>query len=67
MTPLTALTDDARREERPIITSHVYPPIPDRRFDYCAYRDGDEENASRCGWGPTKELAVNDLLENVDE
>ena len=29
-----------------IITRNVYPPIPDRRFDWCAYHDGDEENAS---------------------
>ncbi len=25
--------------ERPIVTSHVYPPIPVRDFDWCAYFD----------------------------
>ena len=27
-----------------IRTDFVYPPIPDRRFDWCAYRDDDEPN-----------------------
>lgn len=49
-----------------IITSHVYPPIPDRRFDWCAYRDGQEE-LGNYGYGQTKEAAIADLLVNEME
>ncbi len=45
----------------PIVTVHEYPPIPDRRWDWCAYREGDEEGGNR-GWGRTREEAVADLL-----
>ena len=27
-----------------VITSHVYPPIPIRTCDWCAWYDGDEPN-----------------------
>lgn len=36
-----------------LITSHVYPPIPDRSFDWCAYVEGDEE-AGKYGYGATE-------------
>lgn len=49
---------------RKIITTHVYPPIPIRRFDWCAYFDGDEEAGPR-GWGATAEEAEADLLAEV--
>lgn len=49
--------------DRKIITSNVYPPIPIRNFDWCAFFDGDEESGL-CGWGKTREEAVTDLLEN---
>ena len=42
-----------------IITRNVYPPIPDRRFDWCAYHDGDEENGGY-GWGSTEAEAIAD-------
>lgn len=45
-----------------IITSHDYPPIPDRRFDWRAYRDGCEEYG-QYGYGATKQDAIQDLLE----
>lgn len=48
-----------------IITSHVYPPIPDRRFDWCAHRDGREEDGNY-GWGRTEAEAITDLIENVE-
>lgn len=48
-----------------IITEHVYPPIPDRRFDWAAYRDGDEEGP--CGYGPTEADAIADLKDILDE
>lgn len=53
-----------------VITNYVYPPIPPRQFDWCAYRDGDEE-CGPVGWGATKEAAITDLLtmeaDGVDE
>jgi len=45
-----------------IITSHVYPPIPDRHWDWCAYREGNEENTHAYGWGNTEDEAVADML-----
>ena len=45
-----------------IITSHVFPPIPDRRFDWCAHRDGQEENEYMFGWGATEQEAIEDML-----
>jgi len=44
----------------PIITSHIYPPIPIRIFDWCAYRDPEVQPY---GYGRTKEEAIADLLE----
>ncbi len=43
-----------------IVTSHVYPPIPDRRWDWCAYHDGEEESG-HYGWGRTEADALADL------
>lgn len=45
-----------------IVTSHVYPPIPMRQFDWCAYRDPE----GKVGWGATKAEAVADLKEIED-
>lgn len=52
-----------------IITSRVYPPIPIRQFDWCAYRENDVEDGSRYGWGATEEEAMLDLfaMENDEE
>ena len=36
--------------DRKIVTSHVYPPIPVRNFDWSAYYEGDEE-AGQYGYG----------------
>lgn len=44
-----------------IITVHTYPPIPIRDYDWCAYHDGDDEIASRYGWGKTEQEALADL------
>ena len=43
----------------PIQTNYVYPPIPDRRWDWIAYRDPER----RSGSGPTESTAVGDLLQ----
>jgi hypothetical protein len=57
-----AVAERADRERaNPIITEHVFPPIPMRQFDWCAYRDGYEPPDSDgvgggiVGWGRTRE------------
>lgn len=50
---------------RIIKVSHVYPPIPIRSMDWCAYYDGEEEGAQ--GWGPTEQAAIADLVENYGD
>ena len=47
----------------PIQTNNVYPPIPDRRWDWVAYRDPER----RSGFGPTEEDAILDLLQEEYE
>ena len=49
---------------RTIKTSHQFPPIPIRSFDWLAYFEGDEEGPQ--GWGPTEAEAIADLTENYD-
>lgn len=46
-----------------IVTSFVYPPIPLRSCDWCAYYDGQEENGDY-GWGETEDAAIADLEKN---
>lgn len=53
-------------ERGKVITSFIYPPIPDRNMDWCAYRDGTEESG-RYGRGATEAEAVSDLLMLEDE
>ncbi len=50
-----------------IVTHFVYPPIPDRRFDWSAVRDGYDGGDDECagdpiGWGRTEQEAIEDLL-----
>ena len=45
-----------------IITSHEYPPIPIRRFDWSAIRE-DYEEGDLIGYGKTEKCAINDLKE----
>lgn len=45
-----------------IKTSHIFPPIPIRSFDWCAWRDGEEERGVY-GYGYTENGAVMDLLD----
>ena len=44
-----------------IVTSHVYPPIPDRQFDWLAHYEGDDEYPHLHGYGPTEAEAIDDL------
>lgn len=47
-----------------------YPPIPIRSFDYSAVDDDTYDGApdSHCpiGYGPTREAAIADLLEQIE-
>ena len=56
------ITDSGQR----IVTYHIYPPIPVRDFDWCAYADGGEEWGGY-GYGPTEEEAIRDYLEQIEE
>jgi hypothetical protein len=49
-----------------IITDFVYPPIPDRRWDWSAYRDG-YEPGEPLGSGPTEQTAIDDLLQQEED
>lgn len=53
-------------DERPIVTSHEFPPIPDRRWDWSAVRDG-YEPGEPIGRGATEAAAIADLLEQEQE
>jgi len=48
-----------------IISTQIYPPIPDRRFDWQSYREGNEETGPY-GYGSTKEEAESDLLDKEE-
>ena len=51
-----------------IVTTLIYPPIPIRDFDYCAV-DDDTYDGEGCpiGYGRTKEAAVADLMQQIEE
>jgi hypothetical protein len=55
------MTDKSERGKPPIITSYVFPPIPVRHYDYCAFRQGTEVSGNY-GWGASKEDAIADLI-----
>ena len=54
-----------------IVTHHVYPPIPIRRFDWSAttddydasFEDGEWRSSSPVGYGATEAEAVADLMQ----
>ena len=47
-----------------IILEYVKPPIPDRRYDWQAYIDGNEEGPS--GFGKTKACALRALADAIE-
>ena len=53
-------------EMKQVVVIHIYPPISDRRRDYCAYHDGEEETG-HYGWGSTEAEAREDLARLDDE
>lgn len=48
---------------RKIITRCIWPPIPIRQFDWCAYYD-DTEETGHYGYGETEQTAIQDLIDN---
>lgn len=51
---------------RKVRTENVYPPIPLRQFDWCAWLDGDEEAGPR-GWGRTEQEAIAELMVELED
>lgn len=51
-------------EREPIQTHHIYPPIPIRIYDWCAYRDPER---TPYGYGSTEAEAIADLLSLEEE
>lgn len=50
-----------------IVVHHEYPPIPCRKFDWCAYDADSYEPGRPLGWGATKLEAIEDLLLEMEE
>lgn len=59
-----------------IRTTHVFPPIPVRSFDWCAVDDNaydadcDQDgffSTSPIGWGANEEEAIADLKEQLEQ
>jgi len=49
------------KQGRPrVVTSNIFPPIPTRKFDWCAYREGEEE-LGNYGYGKTEQEAIQNL------
>ncbi len=44
----------------------IYPPIPNRNFDWCVYEDGQEE-AGNYGYGATRAAAIADFWEQRED
>ncbi len=49
-----------------IKTRNIFPPIPNRNFDWSACLDGHEESGVY-GFGETEHIAVADLVEQLME
>lgn len=60
------MTDIKRHSGRLIKTSHVYPPIPVRAFDWCAWFD-DTGEEGLTGNGTTEQEAIADLIERLED
>lgn len=52
-----------------IRTTHVYPPIPIRDFDWSAVDDDTYggEPSDPIGWGKTEQEAIDDLMAQIEE
>lgn len=47
-----------------IVLEYIYPPIPDRRFDWRAHLEDSEKGLY--GWGKTKYEAIKELIQQID-
>lgn len=56
---------EGRLDTQRIVTCFIFPPIPYRGNDWCAFRYGQEE-AGGYGYGETESDAIQDLLDNED-
>lgn len=45
-----------------IKTDFIYPPIPSRDYDWCAWYAGEEDEQMDVGYGTTEQEAIHDLL-----
>lgn len=52
---------------RKVRTSHEFPPIPVRCFDWFAVDDSTYDGEGPIGMGATEQAAIEDLLEQIDE
>jgi hypothetical protein len=50
-----------------IKTSNICPPIPDRRYDWCAWDDSRGEDCSPYGYGRTEDEAIANFKIEHDE
>ena len=50
-----------------IRTDNIYPPIPIRECDWCAWDDDKGPDCSPVGYGATEQEAINDLLRIMEE
>lgn len=57
---------NAFRRGPKIVSSFIYPPIPDRRFDWSATEE-DYEPGCPVGYGRTEEEAIADLREQLED
>lgn len=48
-----------------IRVDYIYPPIPCRQYDWCAYRDSVGPEGI-CGWGSSSMEAITDLMEQEE-
>lgn len=51
---------------RKVWIEFVFPPIPTRQFDFCAYLDGDEESGPH-GYGSSLYIALCSLIQELWE
>jgi len=52
---------------RRVRTEFICPPIPIRQYDYSAWIDGTEDIGMIQGYGPSREMAIADLIQQLWE
>lgn len=72
--PMVNMDKIGKAETAPkIVTEHVFPPIPDRRFDWAAYDenyeppDSDGVGGWPIGWGRTEAEAIADYQQQLED